>query len=83
VTRRFDETSVKPVPVIDAALTVTGELPVEVRMRDNVAGELIVIFPKLSWVRLRDKCGFDAAMPVPLRATVVELPPEASLRRMS
>jgi hypothetical protein len=72
-------TRLYPAPEMVAALTVTGEEPVEVRMRGNVAGELSVTLPKLSWVRLRDNCGFGAGMPVPLRGIGMELPRVASV----
>jgi hypothetical protein len=38
--------AVKPVPVTVAALTVTGAMPVEDRVRDCVAGEFKTTLPK-------------------------------------
>src|ERR1700735_787230 len=65
---------VKPVPVMEAELTVTGEVPVEVRVIVWVAGEFTVTLPKLRFVALTDNCGLRAADPVPLRATTAVLP---------
>src|SRR5271170_1664335 len=78
---------VKPVPVMEAELTVTGEVPVEVRVTVCVVGESTVTLPKLRFAMLTDNCGFAAdetiAVPIPLRATtevapVVELLPMVS-----
>jgi hypothetical protein len=73
---------VKPAPLIDAELTVTGEVPVEVRVTVRAADELTVTLPKLRLEVLTDNCGF-AATPVPLRATVAVLPVVELLVMMS
>ncbi len=69
---------VKPVPEIVAEFTVTGEVPVEVRVKVWVVAVLTVTLPKLRLVALRLNCGFGAAAPVPLRATVA-VPPLVEL----
>ena len=68
------ETMVKPVPVMEAGLTVTGEVPVEVRVITWAAEEFTVTLPKLRLAALTDNCGLAVAVPVPLRATVAVLP---------
>ena len=73
------ETMVKPVPVMEAELTVTGEVPVEVRVIDWVVGELTVTLPKLRLAVLTESCGLSAAVPVPLRATTAVLAVAESL----
>src|SRR5271156_2659584 len=87
VTGKLPATMVKPVPVMEAELTVTGEVPVEVRVTVCVVGESTVTLPKLRFAMLTDNCGFAAdetiAVPIPLRATtevapVVELLPMVS-----
>jgi hypothetical protein len=55
-------------------LTVTGEVPVEVKVNDCVVAVFTVTLPKLRLVALTANCGFVAAVPVPLRVTAV-LPP--------
>ena len=72
-------TMVKPVPVMEAELTVTGEVPVEVRVIAWVVGELTVTLPKLRLAVLTDNCGLRAAAPVPLRATTAVLAVAESL----
>ena len=68
---------VNPVPLMEAELTVTGEVPVEVRVIVCVVGELTVTLPKLRLAVLIDNCGLGAdgttAEPVPLRATTAVL----------
>ena len=49
---------VKPDPVIAAALTVTGEVPVELSVTDCVAAVFTVTLPKLRLVTLTVNCGF-------------------------
>ena len=60
---------VKPVPVIVAALTVTAEVPVDVRVSGCVDGTLMVTFPndKLVALMLRVGVPVAVAVPVPLR----------------
>ena len=65
---------VKAAPLIEAELTVTAEVPVEVSVTDCVAGEFTVTLPKLKLIVLTVSSGFGAAVPVPLRATTAVLP---------
>ena len=44
--------TVKPLPLMAAALTVTGAVPVEVRITDCVAGVFRVTFPNATLVAL-------------------------------
>ena len=74
VTGKLPATMVKPVPVMEAELTVTGEVPLEVRVTVCVVGEFTVTLPKLRFAVLIDNCGLGAAVPVPLRATIAVLP---------
>ncbi len=69
---------VKPAPEIAAEFTVTGEVPVEVRVKLCVVVVFTVTLPKPRLAALRVNCGFGAALPVPLRATVA-MPPLAEL----
>jgi hypothetical protein len=57
-----------PAPVIEAELTVTAELPEEVRVTDFVVGVFTTMPPKFTLVVLTDNCVL-AVEPVPLRAT--------------
>lgn len=74
-------TIVKPVPETVAEFTVTGELPVEVRVSVRVVGVFAVTLPKFRLVALTVSCGPEvaAAVPEPLSDTTVELPPEELL----
>jgi len=63
----------KPTPVIVAELTVTGEVPVEVNVSDCVVAVFTVTLPKLKLAALTVNCGLGAAVPIPLRATKIEL----------
>ena len=54
-------------------MTVTGEVPVEVRVTVCVVGESTVTLPKLRLAVLTDSCGLRTAVPVPLRATTAVL----------
>ena len=65
---------VKPVPDIAAELTVTAEVPVEVSTSDIALAVFTVTLPKARLVVLTVNCGFVAAVPVPLSATVAVLP---------
>ena len=65
---------VKAAPLIEAELTVTAEVPVDVSVTDCVAGEFTVTLPKLKLAVLTDSCGSAATVPVPLRDTTVALP---------
>jgi hypothetical protein len=77
VTGKVAPENVKPAPETAAPLTVTGELPVEVR----VTGRLIVVLrgssPKFKLLVLRLRTGF--VTPVPLRDMVVVFPLNESL----
>ena len=79
VSGKLPPTMVKPVPVIEAELTVTGEVPVEVRVIAWMVGEFTVTLPKLRLAVLTESCGLRAAVPVPLRATTAELAVEELL----
>ena len=70
---------VKPAPVIDAELIVTGEVPVDVSVNDCVVGVFTVTLPKLKLPALRVNCGLGAAALVPLRVTCAVLPTDESL----
>jgi hypothetical protein len=70
---------VKPDPEIAAELTVTGVVPVDVRVNDCVVAVFSVTLPKLKLAALTANCGFVAAVPVPLRATSDVLPLDESL----
>ena len=76
---KLPATMEKPVPVMEAELTVTGEVPVEVRVIDWVVCELTVTLPKLRLAVLTESCGLGAAVPVPLRVTTAELAVAESL----
>ena len=71
---RVAPTTVKPAPVIAAEFTVTGEVPVDVSVTGNVAGELTVTPPKLRFAVLTERIGARAAVPVPLNVTVAVFP---------
>ena len=74
VTGKLPATMVKPAPLIEAELTVTAEVPVDVKVTDCVVGEFTVTLPKLRLAVLTVSCGFAAAVPVPLRAIAAVLP---------
>jgi hypothetical protein len=73
VSGKLPPTVVKPAPVIEAALMVTGDVPDDVSVIDCVVEVLTGTLPKLRLVVLTVNCGF-AATPVPLKATVAVLP---------
>jgi hypothetical protein len=60
---------VKPAPLIDAELIVTGELPVDVSVIDCVVGEFSATLPKLRLAALTVNCGLAGPIPIPERAT--------------
>jgi hypothetical protein len=64
----------KPLPVIVAEFTVTGAVPVDVRVRDCVVAVFTVTLPKLRLAALTASCGLAAAVLVPLSATTAGLP---------
>ena len=49
-------------------------MPVDVNVTDWVVGEFTVTLPKLKLAVLTVSCGFEAAVPVPLRAITDVLP---------
>jgi hypothetical protein len=67
-------TMVKLAPEVAAEFTVTGEVPVEVRVKACVVAVLTVTLPKVRLAVPRVNCGFAGAVPVPLKATTAELP---------
>jgi len=73
VAGKLPPTMVKAAPVIIAEFTVTGVVPVEVRVKDAVVAVFTVTLPKLRLPALTVNCGF-AAVPVPLSVTGIVLP---------
>jgi hypothetical protein len=73
----------KPVPVIVAESTVTGDVPEEVTVNDCVVTVFTVTFPKLRLPALRVNWGLGAAVLVPLKATVAVLPVDELLLMVS
>jgi hypothetical protein len=61
---------VNPEPVMLALLTVTGALPVDVKVRVWVADDSTAVLPKFRLVALIVRTGFEALVPVPVRDTV-------------
>jgi len=62
-----------------AEFTVTGDVPVDVRVNDWVVAVLTVTLPKLKLVALTVNCGLATAEPVPPRVTTVVLPDDELL----
>ena len=83
VAGRLPPTSVKPAPVMVAEFTVTGEVPVEVRVKDCVVEVFTVTLPKLRLAALTVSCGLGAAALVPLRDTTAVLPVDELLVMVS
>ena len=79
VTGKLLPTIENPAPVIPAELTVTGEVPDEVSVKDCVAAEFTITLPKLRLAALTVNCGLGAAALVPLRVTWVVDPVDESL----
>jgi hypothetical protein len=79
VVGRTPPTRVNPAPAIAAELTVTGVVPVEVKVRDCSVAVFTVTLPKLKLAALTANCGLAAALPVPLNATTVAFSAEESL----
>ena len=65
---------VKPAPAMVAELTVTGDVPDDVSVRDCVVAVFTVTLPKLKVAALTVNCGLGAAVLVPLRDTRLVLP---------
>jgi hypothetical protein len=74
VTGKLPPTIAKPVPVIAAEFTVTGEVPVDVSVNDCVVAVFTVTLPKLKVAALIVNCGLGSAVLVPLKATTTALP---------
>jgi hypothetical protein len=74
VVGRLPPTIAKPVPVIAAEFTVTGDVPVDVSVSDCVVVVFTVTLPKLRLAALTVNCGLGAAVLVPLRATTATPP---------
>jgi hypothetical protein len=68
------------VPANPAALTVTGVLPVEVRVTGNLMGVLNGSLPKLKLVVLNVSTGLVGLVPVPLKLILLVLPPDELLK---
>ena len=69
-----------PVPVMLAALTVTGDVPADVRVTGSASGVPTGSLPKLRLLLLKVRSGF--ATPVPLRFVVNRLPVAALLEML-
>ena len=80
---KLPPTMEKPAPVIAAEFTVTGDVPVDVSVKDCVVVVFTVTFPKLRLPALTVSWGLGAAVLVPLRATVAVLPVEELLSMVS
>ena len=66
-------------PLIAAELIVTGDVPVEVRVKDCVVDVFTVTLPKLKVAVLTANCGLGAGVLVPPRVTWVVDPVDESL----
>lgn len=73
VSGKLPPTVVKPAPAIEAALTITGDVPDDVSVTDRAVEVFTVTLPKSRLVVLTVNCAF-AAIPVPLNATAAVLP---------
>ena len=62
-----------------AELTVTGDVPDDVSVKDSVVAVFTVKLPKLKLVALTVNCGFGAAVPVPPKVTTAVLPDDELL----
>ncbi len=74
VAGRLPPTMVNPAPVIAAALTVTADVPVELKVNVFVVAVFTVTLPKLRLIALTPRIGFAAATPVPLSVTTEVAP---------
>jgi len=72
-----------PVPVMEAELTVTAEVPVELNVRVSDFEDPSVTLPKGRAVVLSANVGPAAAVPVPLSVTTEELPVVELLLRVN
>jgi hypothetical protein len=73
VTGNVAPETVKPVPVNAAELTVTGAVPLEVKVTGWVEAVFTVTSPNVRLAALSVNCGLVAAVPVPLRFTAAVL----------
>jgi hypothetical protein len=73
VTGKLPATMVKLAPAIEAELTVTADVPVDVSVTAWVVAEFTVTLPKLKLAVLTVNWGFAAAVPVPLKDTTAVL----------
>lgn len=73
----------KPAPVIAAEFTVTGEVPVEVKVKACVVAVFVVTLPKLRLAALAVSCGASGAIPVPVNPIKVVPPAKALLFMVS
>jgi hypothetical protein len=71
--------SANPAPTGVAELTVSAAVPDEVKVRVLVEVVFRVTEPKARVLALTVSCGVAAAVPVPLRLTMLVLPPEELL----
>lgn len=78
VTGNVAPEKVNPAPVMLAPLTVTADVPVEVRVSDWLVAVPTGSFPKLKLALLKLSTGLLEFAPVPLRATVA-VPPFVEL----
>jgi len=69
VTGKVAPDIVKPVPANAAELTVTGAVPLEVKVTGWVEGVFTVTLPKVRVPALSVSCGLAAVVPVPSRFT--------------
>jgi hypothetical protein len=69
VTGKLPPIIVNPAPVLAAELTVTGAVPVDVRVSDCIVAVFTVTLPKLKVAALTANWGLGAAVLVPLRVT--------------
>lgn len=66
----------KPVPEIIAEFTITGKVPVEVKVSVRVVDVFVVTLPKFRLAALTVSCGLEvaAAVPEPLSDTTAGFP---------
>jgi hypothetical protein len=77
VTGNVPATMVKPEPVIETEFTVTGEVPLDVRVNDCVAAVFIVTLPKLKFVALSVSCGLATTIVYAADPTALAVYPTA------
>ena len=78
VTGNLPPMMVKPAPVIAAEFTVTGVVPVDVRVNVRAVDVFTATLPNCRLVAPTVSCGFPV-VPVPLKGTTVVLPLVESL----